>query len=349
MGRRYYMMDLRKRFESALKDTVNEWKDNPNVKGIFVYGSFARGTATADSDLDICVVWDADEAPVRLMSTHKEVRIDMSFMTLQEVDDVLDGTIADVLRISRVISRLRGARVMYDSKNLLTKWQQQASEYVWSDGSINLVRTEALEHLDRAGEFVQKMDETSAIHEMREGLFRLGRVILMTNNIFRILKPAEVLTEVRLLNPLTYKVFLRTYKLRGMNESKLLAILQEMKAWFDTAESRLEKDTREDMAILATTHLAQAQREYYGSMVLTYAGDYELAMLEMRQAAVSLGRALVTLHGKIPDQEGAFIKTLRDSEGQFYKEILLEHGAYDIQLPEIKRIVAEAQFIAHRI
>lgn len=343
------MKEIHKRFESALKDTVNEWKGNPNVTGIFAYGSYARGTATADSDLDICVVWDSDEAPVRLMSTHMEVRIDMVFMTLQEVDDVLDGNTTDVLQISRVISRLRGAKVVHDSKNQLKTWQQLASEYVWADSSINLVKTEALEFLTRAGEFAQKMDETSAIHEMREGLFRLSRVILMTNNIFQILKPAEVLTEVRMLDPLTYQLFLRTYKLKGMNEAKLLAILQEMKDWFDSAEKRLEKDTSEDMAIMATTHLAQAQREYYGSMVLTYAGDYELAMLEMRQSAVSLGRALVTIHGRVPDREGAFIKTLRDSEGKFYKEILLEHGAYDIQLPEIRRIIAEAQFIAHRL
>lgn len=343
------MMDIHKRFDSALKDTANEWKDNPNVKGIFAYGSYVRGTATADSDLDICVVWDAEEAPVRLMSTHKEVRIDMAFMTLEEVNGVLDGTIGDVLRTSKVINRLRGAKVVHDTKDLLKQWQKKASEYVWSDSSINLVKTDALECLGRASEFAQKMDETSAIYEMREGLFRLGRVILMTNNIFQILKPSEILTEVRMLDPLAYQVFLRTYKLKGMNEAKLLSILQEMKPWFETAESRLESDTSEEMAVLATTHLAQAQREYYGSLVLTYAGDYELAMLEMRQSAVSLGRALVTLHGKVPDQEGAFIKTLRDSEGQFYKEILLEHGAYDIQLPEIKRIVAESQFIAHRL
>ena len=343
------MKEIQKRFDSALKDTVNEWKGNPNVKGIFAYGSYARGTATADSDLDICIVWDAPEAPVRLMSTHMEVRIDMVFMTLQEVDDVLDEDTTDVLQISRVINRLRGAKVVHDTKNQLKKWQEVAAEYVWSDSSINLVKTEALEALTRAGDFAQKMDETSAIHEMREGLFCLGRVILMTNNIFRILKPSEVLTEVRLLDPLTYQLFLRTYKLKGMDEAKLLLILQEMKEWFDAAEGRLEKDTPEDLAILATTHLAQAQREYYGSMVLTYAGDYELAMLEMRQSAISLGRALVTIHGKVPDQEGAFIKTLRDSEGQFYKEILLEHGAYDIQLPEIRRIIAEAQFIAHRL
>ncbi|MGQ4912083.1 MAG: nucleotidyltransferase domain-containing protein [Candidatus Thorarchaeota archaeon] len=342
-------MDVQHLFESALKDTVKEWRDNPNVRGIFAYGSFVRGTATRDSDLDVCVVWDGEEAPVALMSTHKEVRIDMVFMTLREVDDVFDEKTGDVLKIAEVISRFRGARVVHDTRGMLKKWQQLASDYVWSDGSINLVKTEAVERLRRAEDYLDKMDETSAIYEMREGLFRLGRVILMTNNIFRILKPADVLTEVRLLDPMTYQLFLRTYKLRGMNEAKLLAVLEEMESWFSLAEERLESAPTDEAAIRATTLLAQAQREFYGSQVLTYAGDYELAVLEMRQAANSLGRSLVAVTGKMPDEEGAFIKTLRVSEPQFYKEIVLEHGAYDLQQPEIKRVIAEAQFIAYRL
>jgi predicted nucleotidyltransferase len=57
------MMNLRRRFDSALHDTVKEWKKQKNVRGIFVYGSYARGTQTANSDLDIGMIWDGDEAP----------------------------------------------------------------------------------------------------------------------------------------------------------------------------------------------------------------------------------------------------------------------------------------------
>lgn len=343
------MMDLHRRYESALKDTVNEWKTNDRVVGIFAYGSYVKGTATADSDLDICIVWEGDEAPVRLLSMHKEVRIDMLFVTAREVEGVLEGSITEVLTIAGVVGRLRGAKVVHDTKKRLKRWQEAASEYVWSDVAIQKMKEMALGFLNRAQGFADKEDTAGAIFDAREGLFRLGRVILMTNNVFHILKPAEVLSEVRLLDPMTYQLFLRTYKLKGMDESKLVAILTEIKDWLDKTETRLEKAADEADAVRVTTLLAQAQREYFGALGLTYAGDYELAVLEMRQATISLGRALVTLYDSTALEDSSFLITLRDTEPQFYRDILVEHGAYDIQLSEAKRIIGEAKFIAQRL
>ncbi|MFW9868294.1 MAG: nucleotidyltransferase domain-containing protein [Candidatus Thorarchaeota archaeon] len=343
------MPDIRKRFTDALKDTVNEWKNHGNVKGIFVYGSYVRGTATANSDLDICIIWDANEAPVRLMSTHKEVLVDMVFMTVEEVEDVFDGATKDVTKISEVINRLRNSLVMHDTKGLVSDWQKKTVNYVWSDESISQVKNTALEYLDRAEKFAEEDEGPSAIFEMREGIFNLGRVILMVNNNFLILKPAEVLTEVRMLDPMIYSLFLRAFKLKGMNEPKLLAVLKDLRNWLDNAELRISDVTLDEQALLATGLLSQAQREYHGALGLTYAGDYELAVLEMRHAACSLGRALITLKEFSSFVDGAFMDQLSESEPVFYEEILVEHGAYDILPKEIMRIISEARFIAQRL
>ncbi|MBY8998127.1 MAG: nucleotidyltransferase domain-containing protein [Candidatus Thorarchaeota archaeon] len=342
------MTDVRKRFTDALKDTVNEWKSHENVKGIFVYGSYVRGTATANSDLDICIVWGADEAPVRLMSTHKEVLVDMVFMTVKHVENVFGGETKDVTKISEVINRLRNSLVMHDTDGMASEWQNKTVNYVWSEESISQVKDTAMEYLNRARKFVEEDEGPSAIFEMRQGLFDLGRVILMVNNIFLILKPAEVLTEVRMLDPMTYSLFLRAFKLKGMDEPKLLAVLKDLRQWLDIAESRISSVTVDDQALLATGLLSQAQREYHGSLGLTYNGDYELAVLEMRQAACSLGRTLITLKEFSSMVDGAFMDQLSESEPGFYEEILVEHGAYDILPKEISRIIGEAQFIAQR-
>ena len=91
------MKDLDNRFKEVMNDTVKEWKSHSSVIGIFVYGSYVRGTITANSDLDIAIVWKEDEAPVSLLSSHKEVRVDMVFMTVSEIEAVLEGTTTDVL------------------------------------------------------------------------------------------------------------------------------------------------------------------------------------------------------------------------------------------------------------
>ncbi len=342
------MTDIHRRFTTALDDTVKEWKQNTNVKGIFVYGSFVKGTITTSSDLDIGIIWDGDEAPVRLMSTHKEVIIDMVFMTISEVEAVIDGTSKDVFKISEVVNRLRTSQVLHDTDQMLKNWQNSVQQFVWSDDVINDVKNLALEELSRAKKFLDAEDYESAIYEVRDGLLYLGRVILMTNNIFTLLRPAEVLTEIRMLDPITYKLFLRTFKLKGMNEPKLLTILGEMKEWLEKTEKRLEEIALDSIVIETTGLLAQAQRQHLGSQGLTYAGDYELAVLEMRQAASTLGRAMVSMKGQTTE-DVAFIPNLRVSEQEFFTLVLVEHGAYDIQPAEINRIISEAQFLAHRI
>ena len=343
------MTDVRKRFTDALKDTVNEWKSHENVKGIFVYGSYVRGTATANSDLDICIVWDADEAPVRLMSTHKEVLVDMVFMTVKEVEGVFGGITEDVTKISQVINRLKNSLVMHDTKGMVRDWQKKTVDYVWTEQSISQVKDTAMELLNRARKFAGEDEGPSAIFEMRQGIFNLGRVILMVNNNFLILKPAEVLTEVRMLDPITYSLFLRAFKLKGMDEPKLLAVLNDLRQWLDIVESKITGVAVDEQAILATGFLSQAQREFYGSLGLTYNGDYELAVLEMRQAACSLGRTLITLKEFSSMVDGIFMDQLSEIEPGFYEEILVEHGAYDILPKEITRIIGEAQFIAQRL
>ena len=343
------MPDVHRRFDTALRDTVDEWKSHDNVKGIFAYGSFVKGTATANSDLDIGIVWGADDAPVRLMSKHKEVLVDMVFMPVSDFESVFDGTTKDVKIISEVINRLRNSRVVHDTDGLVKDWQKKTVNYVWSDESVSQVKSTAMEYLNRARKFAEEDEGPSAIYELREGLFNLGRVIVMINNIFMILKPAEVLTEVRMLDPITYSLFLRAFKLKGMNESKLLTVLNDLRYWLELAESQIDRVTVDEQAMLATGLLSQAQREYHGSLGLTYNGDYELAVLEMRQAACSLGRALITLKEFSSFVDGAFMDQLSESEPVFYEEILVEHGAYDILPKEIVRIISEAQFISQRI
>ena len=342
------MKDIQTRFKAALDDTVKEWKKHEKVRGIFVFGSVAKGTATADSDLDISIIWDADEAPVRLMSTHKEVRIDMVFMTIGEIEEVLGRTTSDVFKVSEVVSRFRTSQILHDPNGLLKKWQKSAMEYSWYSETISGMKNAALNLLSRAAKFVDENDYASAIYEMREGLFQLGRAIVMSNNIFAVLKPAEVLMEIRMLDPMTYKLFLRTYKLRGLDERKLLVILEEVKIWLERVEERLEQSENNEISTQATRLLAQAQRQYHGSLSLTYGGDYEPAALEMRESVSTLGKTMVVLKGESGLKETGFIASLRGSEAEFFNQVLVTHGAYDLQPTEISRIINETQFLTHR-
>ncbi|MFW9944695.1 MAG: nucleotidyltransferase domain-containing protein [Candidatus Sifarchaeia archaeon] len=340
------MFDLQKKFNAALKDTVKEWKSHDKVKGIFVYGSFVRGTLTATSDLNLGIIWDDPESPGQLFQEHKGIRIDIVFLKPNVIEDIFEGRINDALRIAELIGRLRNAKVVHDTKGMLKNWQERASKFVWSEDAVDSIKDQALLSLKNASKSAELGDAISAIHELRSGLFDLGRVIIMRNNYFSIMKPSEVLTEIRLLDPVSYPLFLRTFKLKGMEEEELMDTLEEVRSWIEIAEGRFSDGAVDDYAMEL---LARAQREYHGARNCTLSGDYELAVLEMRHAVDDIGRALLALTGQFEVDQTNFVQALQESEPVFYENILVQHGAFDFTDKGIERGISEAHFIAQRL
>jgi predicted nucleotidyltransferase len=340
------VFDLHKKFNKALNDTVDEWKKHDSVKGIFVYGSFARGTITTNSDLNIGVIWDEAESPAPLLAEHKGIRVDMTFITPTRIEEVLEGKTSDALRVAQIVSMLRNAKVVHDKKGMLKKWQKIAANFVWSEDAIDNMKQRAMLSLNNATKSAEAEDTISAIHDLRSALFDLGRVIVMKNNYFSIMKPSEVLTEIRLLDPLVYPLFLRTFKLKGMEEEDLMEILGELEEWIGIAEGRFGEGTVDEYA---TDLITRAQREYHGAMNCTLAGDYELAVLEMRRAVDSIGRALMALAGKFEVDQTSFVQELKENEPVFYENILVHYGAFEFTMKGVQRSIGEAQFIAQRL
>ena len=340
------MFDLQKKFDAALKDTVKEWKSHDKVKGIFVYGSFVKGTLTAHSDLDLGVIWDDPESPGQLFQEHKGIRIDIFFLRPEVVEDVFEGRTNDALRIAELIGILRNAKVVHDTKGTLKKWQKRAAEFVWSEDAIDSIKDQALLSLRNASKSAELGDAISAIHELRSGLFDLGRVIIMRNNYFSIMKPSDVLTEIRLLDPVSYPLFLRTFKLKGMDEEEIMDTLEEVRSWIEIAEGRISEGAVDDYAMELLT---RAQREYHGARNCALSGDYELAVLEMRRAVDDIGRALLALTGQFEVDQTNFVQALQESEPVFYENILVQHGAFDFTDKGIERGISEAHFIAQRL
>ncbi len=340
-------MNLRRRFDSALRDTVKEWKKQKNVRGIFVFGSYVRGTLTANSDLDIGVIWDGDEAPVQLLTKHREVLIDLIFMTVKEIEDVIEGRAENAYRIAEIVGRLRAAKVLHDKGGALETWQKTFAEYNWPTNVVDRLLARAIDGLEDAKRYDEEGNSVCAVHELRSALFDLGRTILMKNNMFCITRASDVLTEMRMIDPMTYKLFLRMFKLRGYDEKQLLSVLDEVKHWLKVAEERFEQTTVDE---LTTELLTQAQREYHGALNLTVGGDHELAVLEMQGATYMLGRALLATGGMPSMSRGcALVTQLMDNESIYFNQILVEYGELDFQQAAIRRGIGEALFIARRL
>ncbi len=340
------MIDVRTRFNQVVRDTVDTWKSKREVRGVFVYGSYVSGTLTLNSDLDICVVWASEEAPAQLIAEHNGIRVDMTFLTTHDIKRVLEATPRDPFEVAMVVGRLKNALVMYDADGVLKEWQRQASSYKWPEELIRHLRNRAMSSLDKATKYVAREDTVNAVYEIRNALLDIGRVQVMRNGLFEIIRPSEILNEVRMLDPLTYQLFLRTFKLRALDEEGLRMVLEDVKRWLDFAEQEYGKSP---YAASAVEILAQAQREYHSAMTHTLNGDYELAVIEMRSAIHSLGQALITLDGVTEMRGGVLVDELRDRHPAFYDQLIVQHGGFEFQPKGIERSINEIRFIAQRL
>lgn len=339
------MMDIRAKFEQALQDTVDEWKKQEHVEGMFVYGSYVNKAQTPDSDLDVCIVWDQDEAPVRLLSRHKGVRIDMTFITPESIQEVLNRASENPQQIAKVIERVKDSKVAYDRSGRLEEWRAIAEDYVWPEEAVIMMKERTAGELDQAKKLLEE-NRVSSICELRNALFDLARTILMIDNRFSIIRTADVLSEARMLNPAMYSLFLRTFKLRGMNEKQIMKALENVKSWLREAEKQLDKS---DLDTVVIPLLNRAQRHYFGALSLTINASYELAVLEMRHAIYMIGNALLAMRGIEEPDSLEFITSLREKENEFYEDILLSLCEFDLQPKAIKRAIDESKFILARL
>ncbi len=341
------MMDVHKRFNDVMNEIVKEWKKKDEVEGVYVYGALPRGTLTANSTLDLCVVWNASEAPVQLLAEHDGIRVDMTFLTPDQIEGVIAGEMDNEFKIAEVIGRLRVAKVVFDRNKRLKEWQERVAEYQWPENVIQSVKKRAIHLLDEASKSEMREDIVDAIELVRNALFDLGRVIIMRNNQFDIIRPTDVLTEVRMLDPITYQLFLRTFKLRGMEEEEIMDVLEDLNHWLEVAEDRLADSTVDGTEPIEL--LSHAQRGYHRAREMTIEGDYELAVLEMRRSLHNLGKALLSLHGIRTDDLTVLVNGLRENESEYFGQIFEEYGGFDFQLKGVNRSIAEARFIAQRI
>ncbi|MFO7837862.1 MAG: nucleotidyltransferase domain-containing protein [Candidatus Thorarchaeota archaeon] len=339
------MMNIRAKFEQALQDTVDEWKKQEHVEGIFVYGSYVNKAQTPDSDLDVCIVWNEEEAPVRLLSHHKGVRIDMTFITPATIQEVLNRKSKNPQQIAEVIERVKGSKVAYDKSGKLEEWRATAENYTWPEDVVIAVKERTAAELDRSKELLDE-HRVSSICELRNALFDLARTILMTNNNFGIIRTADVVSQSRLLNPTMYKMFLRTFKLRSMNEEQIMNVLDDVKSWLQEVEDRLEKS---DLDTVVIPLLNRAHRHYFGALSLTINNSYELAVLEMRHSIFMIANALLAMHGIQEPDSLEFITSLREKENEFYEDMLLSYCEFNLQPRAISRAIDESKFVLGRL
>ena len=98
--------------EKTIKSIIKAIADNFPVEKIILFGSYANGKATADSDLDLFVIMNTNQprhkraVPLYLLFKHSPCAMDIVVYTPEEVamwNGTVNHIITDVLKIGTVV------------------------------------------------------------------------------------------------------------------------------------------------------------------------------------------------------------------------------------------------------
>ncbi len=339
--------DLRIKYNDALHETVTGLKSRDDIIGIFAFGSYARGTLTARSDLDVFAILKNEPEETRRIEIRNDVVVDIFFSSETNFERIFNSEESDVIKIASVIFPLKTALIVWDPDKKVKEYFDKAKDYKWNPEQIDLLKADALEKFDRVADIVDEGDAETGIHVLRKGVLSLGKVVQMRNNSFDILTPSRTLDEVRIFSPLVYETFLRSFLLRGADADTLLDVTKEIKAWVDETKERIEKSQSEHKKKLSYLAL-EAHDELETAIDNIYGDDTEMAMLQIQYTLEKLGKILLLLEGIDVVDDADIIKELRKNNHPFY-QVLINQGRYQIQPREVKRYASEATFLAQRI
>jgi predicted nucleotidyltransferase len=85
---------------SIPREALRRWAESkPTIKALFVFGSYARGEAQSNSDLDLAFEFtDVDEADAELICNAKAWKVELTQLTGITVKDLYHSTSAPVRR-----------------------------------------------------------------------------------------------------------------------------------------------------------------------------------------------------------------------------------------------------------
>ena len=79
--------------DAQLRDTISSYFATQPVQKAWLFGSYARGEETADSDVDILVVFDKDGGKSISLLKHIKIALDLEDILGKKVNLITEGTL----------------------------------------------------------------------------------------------------------------------------------------------------------------------------------------------------------------------------------------------------------------
>jgi predicted nucleotidyltransferase len=157
---------------SVARKVCNEESGKPNVRGVLLFGSVAKGNVHAKSDVDIVVVKEGQEEPIkRIEHDREDIRVDMWEHSLSCYDRLFqkDWDHSMMFMYSVFLNILQKCEILYDPDGKFRAYQDKIVEWKWP--------TECGDFVEQR--FQRGLDAVKGIEDPFEKLVSMRRLFLL--------------------------------------------------------------------------------------------------------------------------------------------------------------------------
>ena len=151
-----------------IHDCVELISDRMEIEGLLLFGSYARGDFTSESDMDFLTLGDEFQRKI-FKDTNPEIEVWTH--PVQHYSKIIDGIVSDPFNDSLFLGILQESIIIYeDSKSIFVEGKKSANTWSWSDDVIEdlLKRQEkALDLISKSGTYEPVLKHI----KQRAGLF----------------------------------------------------------------------------------------------------------------------------------------------------------------------------------
>ena len=190
----FHIDHIAPRFQPAVL-RVQQLQTMDRYHGAFLFGSVARGDASAASDLDVRVLVDDENTCAALNHpTIAGVKLDLTFLSLRQLADDTQREIERGLRVPMVAESL----VVFDKSGALTRLRESAGTArprPCSDAEQRTIQY-AIFHANDKAERLLTTDPSGALLVMHTSFFELVKTHYRTQNRWQV-SDKRVLADLR--------------------------------------------------------------------------------------------------------------------------------------------------------
>ncbi len=206
------MRELLENMRSLATRICDEESQEPSVKGVLLFGSVATGNVHAGSDIDIVVVKEEQEEPIKRNEHERDgIQIDMWKHSLSNYEKFFqkDWNHSMMFMNSLFLNILQNCEILYDPQGRFRRYRRKALEWSWPAECRNFVE----QRLRRGLDTMKKINDTF------EKLASMRRLFLVKAclHLLKLGKPVSIRNKdyymmfLELNNELSTEDFLRVF------------------------------------------------------------------------------------------------------------------------------------------